>query len=114
MADSIALSDDSAAVWMNDIELRRDYSHIQDRQEQVIDNLLRRRGLTIVRKEHTRIGLHFNDWVARTATPQDEVESLRRDFLDAPEIVRQAFQISPDGDDIGFSWPCLIFLATKD
>ncbi len=114
MADSIAPSDDSAAVWMNDIELRRDYSHIQDRQEQVIDNLLRRRGLTIVRKEHTRIGLHFNDWVARTATPQDEVESLRRDFLDAPEIVRQAFQISPDGDDIGFSWPCLIFLATKD
>ena len=114
MADSIAPPDDAAAVWMNDIELRRDYSHIQDRQERVIDNLVCRRGLTLVRKEHTRIGLRFNDWVARTATPQAEVESLRRDFLDAPEVVRQAFQILPDGDDIGFSWPCLIFLATKD
>ena len=114
MADSIAPPDDDAAVWMNDIELRRDYSHIQDRQERALDELVGQRGLTIHGKQHTRIGLRFNDWAARTATPQGEVESLRRDFLDAPEVVRQAFQILPDGDDIAFSWPCLIFLARKN
>ena len=113
MADSIAPPDDSAAGWMNDIELRRDFSHVQDRQERLIDDLVHQRGLTVVRKEHTRIGLRFNDWVARTATPQAEVDSLRRDFLEAPTVVRQAFQVSPDGDDISFSWPCLIFMATK-
>ena len=113
MADSIAPADDSVAAWMNEIELRRDYSHVQDRQEAQIESLLTNRGMAVTRKEHTRIGLRFNDWTARTATSQAETELLRRDFLNAPPAVREAFEISPHDDDIAFSWPCLILQAVK-
>ena len=113
MADSIAPADDSVAAWMNEIELRRDFSHIQDRQERQIEALVEERGMAVTHKEHTRIGLRFNDWAARTATSDDETEALRRDFLAAPPAVREAFEISPEGGDIGFSWPCLILRAVK-
>lgn len=113
MADSIAPLDDAVAAWMNGIELRRDYSHVQNRQERHIDALMAARGMAMTQKQHTRIGLHFNDWVARTATPATEAESLRRDFLNASDAVRGAFQIQLVNGDINFSWPCLIFRAVK-
>ena len=114
MADSISPADEAVSAWMHEIELRRDYSHVQNRPETQIEELATGRGMAITHKQRTRIGLHFNDWVARTATPQAVVESLRRDFLEAPDAVREAFQISPDGDDLSFSWPCLIFRAVKE
>ena len=113
MADSIAPADDSVAAWMNDIELRRDFSHIEDRQEREIERLVEDRGMAVTHKEHTRIGLRFNDWAARTATSPGETEALRRDFLDAPDAVRNSFQIVPEEGDIAFSWPCLILRAVK-
>ena len=96
------------------IELRRDYSHAKNRQETQIEELVATRGMAIAAKRYTRIGLHFNDWVARTATPAAEAESLRRDFLEANEAVREAFQIQPQNGDISFSWPCLISPASMN
>lgn len=113
MADSIAPADDAVAAWMNDIELRRDFSHIQDRQERHIEALVEERGLKVARKAYTRIGLRFNDWAARTATSAEETEALRQDFLAAPGPVRDAFQIAPEDGDIAFSWPCLILGMVK-
>jgi ubiquinone/menaquinone biosynthesis C-methylase UbiE len=113
VADSVAPEDAAVARWMNDVELRRDFSHVQKRKVSQWETMLAARGLSIVGRETTRIHLEFNDWVARTATPQPEVESLRRDFLEAGPLVRQAFQVQPVGDDIHFSWPCLVFRAVK-
>jgi hypothetical protein len=98
---------------MNDVELRRDFSHVKNRQVSEIAAMLAQRGLDIVQQEYTRIYLHFNDWVARTATPQEEIISLREDFWSASTGVREAFQIQAEGDDIHFSWPCLVFQAVK-
>ena len=67
----------------------------------------------LTHKEHPRIGLMFNDWVARTGTSATEAESLRQDFLQANDAVREVFEIWPDGGDISFSWPCLVFRAVK-
>lgn len=113
MADSIAPAENSVAEWMNRIELRRDYSHMENRQERQIEEIVAARGMTLTHKEHTRIGLMFNDWVARTATSATEAESLRQDFLQANDAVREVFEIWPDGGDISFSWPCLVFRAVK-
>jgi ubiquinone/menaquinone biosynthesis C-methylase UbiE len=113
MADSIAPEDDEVARWMNDVELRRDFSHVKDRQVSEIAEMLAERRLDIVQQEYTRIYLHFNDWVARTATPQWETATLREAFLSASPGVREAFQIQAEGDDIHFSWPCLVFQAVK-
>ena len=114
MADIIAPPDESVAAWMNQIELRRDYSHVLNRQESHIEALVAARGMAMTHKQHTRIELHFNDWVARTAIPEAEARSLRRDFLGAPDAAREAFQIQPLDDDISFSWPCLVFRAVKE
>jgi SAM-dependent methyltransferase len=113
MADSVAPEDDAVAQWMNHIELRRDFSHVKNRQVSEIEAILSARGLTIDEREYARIYLQFNDWVARTATPPDEVEALRKDFLSAPSSVREAFQIGSASGDIHFSWPCLVFRAVK-
>lgn len=113
MADSVAPEDDAVARWMNDIEIRRDFSHVKDRQVSEIAAMLAARGLEIVQQEYARIYLQFNDWVARTATPPEEVTALRKDFLSASQSVKEAFQIEPVEDDIHFSWPCLVFRAVK-
>jgi ubiquinone/menaquinone biosynthesis C-methylase UbiE len=113
VADTVAPEDEAVARWMNDVELRRDFSHVENRPVSHWEAMLAARGLAITGREVHRVELEFNDWVARTATPQPQVQSLRRDFLAAAPAVRQAFHIQPAGDDIRFSWPCLVFRAVK-
>ncbi|MCH7713447.1 MAG: class I SAM-dependent methyltransferase [Chloroflexi bacterium] len=117
MADSVAPEEDDVARWMNGIELRRDYSHIENRKATHIESLMEDRGLKVSEREFTRIGLRFNDWAARTATSEAETNALRKDFLTASTAVKEAFQIDPvagdDAEDISFSWPCIIYRAVK-
>jgi ubiquinone/menaquinone biosynthesis C-methylase UbiE len=113
MADSVSPEDDAVSRWMNDVELRRDFSHGKNRKVSEIEAMLRESGLPMAQREYARIYLRFNEWVARTATPADEVGALRKDFLEASPAVREAFQVEPVGEDIHFSWPCLVFRAVK-
>ena len=113
MADSVCPEEDDIDLWMNDIELRRDFSHVRNRKVSEIRKMLSDRGFEVMQKDMTRVYLKFNEWVARTATPEDEVAALRRDFLEASDGVRDAFQIEPSDGDIDFSWPCLVFQAVK-
>jgi hypothetical protein len=60
------------------------------------------------------VDLQFNNWVARTATPREEVISLRKAFREGSREVKRAFEIEPTADgDITFSWPCWVFRAVK-
>ena len=113
MADSVSPEDGAVAAWMNDIELRRDFSHVKNRKVSELEAMIAIRGMSIVERRSPRIYLGFNAWVARTATPKDEVQMLRRAFFEAPDPVREAFQIEPVNGDINFSWPCLVFRAVK-
>ncbi len=113
IADSVAPEDDSLRDWLEEIELRRDYSHIENRKASVIEELVTERGLDMVDRVHTSIHLKFNGWVARTAIPDADAASLRRDFLGASSAVKDAFEIQEVYDDIHFAWPCLVFRAVK-
>ncbi len=114
MVDTAAPEDDEAAAWLNDVELRRDFSHVNDWKASTMRDLLAERGLEITEQEDARVHLQFNSWVERTATNADGVVLLRRDFLNAPPEIQAAFDIQPTGDgDIHFSFPCLIFRAVK-
>lgn len=113
MADSVCPEDDDVDRWMNAIELRRDFSHVRNRKISEISGMLAVRGLEVQAQEGARIFLKFNEWVARTVAPEPEATNLRNDFLEAPAGAREAFQIKPSGDDIDFSWPCLVFRAIK-
>ena len=115
MADTVAPEDDAVARWMNEIELRRDYSHVEDRKISVIRQLLADRGLVVVGWEDERVYLWFNDWVMRTRVPEDEAQFLRREFQDASPEIREAFQVGEleeDGDFL-FSFPVWVFRAVK-
>jgi SAM-dependent methyltransferase len=113
MSDSIAPEDDGVARWMNDVELRRDFSHVKNWKASELEVMLAARGMSIQRREHARVQLQFNSWVERTATPAEQVASLRRDFQTAPAAVKEAFQILGGDGDISFSWPCLVLRAAK-
>ena len=115
IADSIAPEDDAVAKWMNDIELRRDFSHVENRKISIIRQMLGDRGFDVVGSENERIYLWFNDWVARTKVAKDEVAALFDEFQNATAEVKEAFQVGePEEDgDFLFSWPCWIFRAIK-
>ncbi len=115
MADSISPENDSVSDWMNDVELRRDFSHVENRKMSVIQQMLAARGLEITGNETPRVYLMFNEWVARTKVPRDEVATLRHDFMSATPEIKEAFQVEPlnEDGDFQFSWPCWIFRAVK-
>lgn len=113
MADSVCPEDDEVDRWMNDIELRRDFSHVRNRKISEINEMLAARNMDVQQQEGARIFLKFNEWVARTAVPEPESSNLRNEFLEAPSGVREAFQIESSNGDINFSWPCLVFRAVK-
>ena len=113
MADSIAPEDDAICDWMNEIELRRDFSHVANRKISKIQELLADRGFDVVENDYPRIYLRFNEWTARTKVSTEETAALRKDFLEAPNATREAFQVAPVHGDIAFSWPCWVFRAVK-
>ncbi|MEC8856858.1 MAG: class I SAM-dependent methyltransferase [Chloroflexota bacterium] len=113
MADSVAPEDDDITDWMNEIELRRDFSHVENRKISKIQEMLAGRGFTAVENDYPRIYLRFNEWTARTKVSLKETAALRKDFLEAPAATQEAFQVAPVHDDIAFSWPCWVFLAVK-
>ena len=113
MADSVSPEDDALASWYNDVELRRDFSHVENRKVSVLLEMLEDRGLQVVEKHDERTHMTFNDWVNRTATPEAEVVTLRRDFHNASDHARDVFLIQEKDDDFAFAWPSLVFRALK-
>ena len=115
IADTISPEDDVVSDWMNDIELRRDFSHVENRKVSVIQRMLAERCLELEGDETTRVYLMFNEWVARTKVPKGEVDALRQDFMSATPEMKKTFQVEPPGEDdnFKFSWPCWIFRAIK-
>ena len=115
MADTVAPEDDALASWQNEIELRRDFSHVEDRKISVIREMLADRGFEIVGSEDERVYLWFNDWVMRTRVPEDEVAALRHEFLEGSPDMKETFQVNEpvDDGDFLFSFPVWIFRAVK-
>ena len=115
MADSVSPEDDALFEWINDIELRRDFSHVSDRKVSVIRRMLDDRGFEVTGSEDARVYLGFNDWAARTKVEAQEVDALRRDFRSAGPEVKAAFEVHPadEAGDFLFSWPTWVFRAVK-
>ena len=113
MADSVSPEDGAVGHWMNDVELRRDFSHVNNRPPSELEAMLAGHGLSIAEQEFTRIHLQFNSWAKRTGTSEEETRRLREDFLGASGEVMEEFQIRPVDEDIHFSWPCLVLRAVK-
>ena len=113
LADTVCPEEPALADWMNDIEVRRDPSHVRDLAPSEWLALLAAQGLQATDNALTPVPLEFGDWVRRSGTPAQEAERLRRDFFTASPGAVAAFGISPDagGGAIPFHWDCLVVRA---
>jgi SAM-dependent methyltransferase len=112
LVDTVTPEDTDVATWMNDIELRRDPSHSRDLSVLQWVDLLTANGFTIEETVLMKIPLEFDDWVKRSATPSDVIEKMRVDYVNASDLVTEAFGIESDGP-LQFFWPCLVLRASK-
>ncbi len=113
LSDPVSPKNYAVAAWMNDIEVRRDATHQNDLTAHQWYGLLEETGFELTHVFDTKVYLEFNDWVRRSATPDDQVESLRRDFLGASASIVDAFGIRHQGEEINFSWDVLVLRAVK-
>ena len=99
--------------WMNDVEVRRDYTHVKDRTMNEWLDLLGNAQLVPDNYAVTKVYLEFDDWVRRSATPQSEVETLRRDFIGAASDIVSAFNIDYQNNQITFHWDVVTIRSVK-
>ena len=110
LVDTVTPEDPGIAVWMNDIELRRDPSHGCDLSPQEWIRLLTENGLTVEETILTKIPLEFEDWMHRAGASENAADEVRSDFLNASPEVAEAFGIETD-EPLRFFWPCLALKA---
>ena len=113
LADTVPSEDDSIASWMNRIEKRRDSTHVANVKSSQWHKRIEAHGLEVTHSLLRRVDLEFYDWVERGGTPEAEVAALREYFLNAPQVVKETFGISEEGDGIAFFWPCIVLRAVK-
>ena len=110
LVDTTAPEDKTIANWQDEIERRRDPSHVRNRPPHEWRRLLRASGFAIEQEVMTTVDLEMTSWLKRAGTPSEIGEALRDAWLAAPAEVRKAFRFSPDENAPGrrnftFSWP---------
>ena len=113
ITDPLAPDDPSVVDWMNDVEVRRDPTHVRDRTMREWLALLETAGLVFEDHAVTKVYLEFDDWVQRSATAQSEVDTLRRDFTEASKDIVKSFDIRQEYGSITFHWDVLTIRAVK-
>ena len=115
LADTCSPEDAPTSVWMNDVEERRDPSHVGNLSPSGWLEVLEQNGLHPTDSTLTDVPHDFDDWVRRSGTPSDVVEGLRRDFLNAPPGAVEAFDIrQDDAGAISFKWSCVVVRAVRE
>jgi ubiquinone/menaquinone biosynthesis C-methylase UbiE len=79
------------------VELLRDGSHIRDYRADEWVSLFAAAGFEATVRERWRIALEFGSWVARMRTPELHVGAIRSLWANAPDEVRQYFDVQTDG-----------------
>jgi ubiquinone/menaquinone biosynthesis C-methylase UbiE len=114
LCDSAAPEDPDPFAWQQDTERLRDPSHVRNYSPTEWRRMTEEAGFRVDRVDTThRSYLTFSDWVRTSGSDAATVAILRERFLEAPRDVRDAFQITPDGDEIHFSWMLAIILARR-
>jgi len=109
LADAITFDDYTVDTHVQAIELLRDASHVRDHTAEQWLSLLRRAGFAAEVVFTWTIHIDFASWVARIHTPPQQVAMLRTILVNAPDEVKTALRIQPDGS---FTMQCALFRAT--
>jgi ubiquinone/menaquinone biosynthesis C-methylase UbiE len=79
------------------VELLRDGSHIRDYRADEWVALFAAAGFKASIRERWRIDIEFSSWIARMRTPEPRVVAIRSLWDEAPDEVRQYFDVQEDG-----------------
>ncbi|MFH1559825.1 MAG: class I SAM-dependent methyltransferase [Chloroflexota bacterium] len=113
-ADTTCPEDAALADWMNDIEERRDPSHVRNLSPSQCLALLEANGFQTTDNTMSPVPMGFDDWVQRSGTPEQMVEGLRRDFTNPPPGAAEEFHIHrDDSDSLRFEWGCVVVRAVR-
>lgn len=99
--------------FMNQLEVRRDRTHVWDYPASAWPGILAEAGLRVEEMVRGKNPQKFFDWVHRSATPAEDVRALLRMFAYATPEQRRAFLIRWEGDNLIFKWDNAVILATK-
>ncbi|GBQ72331.1 SAM-dependent methyltransferase [Ameyamaea chiangmaiensis NBRC 103196] len=86
-----------ADSWLQTLELLRDIAHVRDYSVAEWTGALTRSGFAIRPPKAARLRMAFENWVARTRTPEERVAAIRSLQRQAPAEVTQALAIESDG-----------------
>jgi ubiquinone/menaquinone biosynthesis C-methylase UbiE len=98
LIDSISPEDDEFDLFLNQIELLRDSSHVRDYRISEWREMFESVGFELEDVASWDIPLEFEEWVTRSRTPDDEVAELRSCLEAASERVRERFGVDDRGN----------------
>lgn len=114
VCDTAAPEDPSAAKWMNDIEERRDPSHIWNRSPSEWRKALIGKGFRITDEGLCKTWHEFEDWTTRAKVPLNLREELRKVISSVESPLAEVFNIATDPDGfISWTWDVVIFRVEK-
>ncbi|MDA8094959.1 MAG: class I SAM-dependent methyltransferase [Betaproteobacteria bacterium] len=105
--DALGPEDALADTHLQAIELLRDRSHVRDRSAAEWQAKLAAAGFDVVRTADWRVRIDFASWIARMHAPDEKVAMIRRLESEAPQEVREALGLEPDGSfmlPVGLWW----------
>ena len=108
--------DGAAAVYINDIEVHRDHSHVEDYAASRWRSLVEGAGLRITEERLSTNDLaeeELTEWTRRSGTPQDDIEYIRARLAGAPRPVKEAIKLRQDASTFRWLWPVLTIVAEK-
>jgi ubiquinone/menaquinone biosynthesis C-methylase UbiE len=115
VCDTAAPEDEGLARWMNDVEARRDPSHVLNLSPSRWRREVEQAGLRVTHSALCHSWHEFDDWTTRSGMTGEERERLRADFIGTGPSHRQAFNLSIDADGtIRWSWDSVVLRAEKD
>lgn len=116
LADTSAPEEPALDAWMNDVELRRDPTHVRDLTHAEWREAIASAGLALDYSGTTRVYMQVLDWVARSGLDGDAKDDVLRMWREAPLAAKERFQITlipGPGENYRFAWPVFVGRARK-
>lgn len=114
LIDSLAPEEDELDRFINEVEWRRDTTHVRGYRASEWETFITEAGLTVDAIEPFQRRYEFDSWTARSRMSDDERRELEEMMLSAPDRVRDYFHIDVrDGRIDSFDDNKLLLRARK-
>ena len=109
LVDTTTSENEVARVWHQDMEWRRDRSHVAAPTPSGWRSALEDAGFIVTGEASTTVDMAFNDWVARSKTPERDVKAMRTEWSEIDVGVAREHDIRElGGGDFSFSSPVIV------